>query len=363
MMDNTTASVYAEPIASGRGRTSARRLAVVGSVLLWLGIVAPLTTAAPVYTNWSTPVNVGPAVNSSATDAGPALSPDGLSLYFYSTRPGGAGEDDIYVSQRASVTDAWGPAQNLGLTVNSAFRDIVPAFSTDGHWMFFSSDRPGGYGMADIYASWRPDVHDDFGWQTPVNLGPNVNSSGNDNGVGYFDNDRHPQLFFGSDRAGGLGGPDIYVSNLQPNGTWGPATNVTELNSSAADNRPNISSDGLEIFFYSARSGGVGSTDLWVATRESVDAPWSTPIDVGAPVDTSAAELHPYLSADGTTLLFAGSSPSGLDLDILMSIREQVLPATGNDCKKGGWKAFGIFKNQGDCVSWVATGGKNAAAG
>ena len=91
---------------------------------------------------------------------------------------------------------------NLGPTINTASAEFVPAFSPDGHWMFFASDRPGGFGGADLYQSYRADIHDDFGWQTPTNLGPNVNTAADENGAGYFDNGGHPQLFFGSDRLG-----------------------------------------------------------------------------------------------------------------------------------------------------------------
>jgi hypothetical protein len=68
----------------------------------------------------------------------------------------------------------------------------------------------------------------------------------------------------------------------------------------------------LEIFFYSGRAGGIaGSTDLWTSTRASVDEPWSTPVDVGAPVDSSVTEIHPYLSADGRSLVFSSTRPGG----------------------------------------------------
>src|SRR5262245_29824168 len=128
------------------------------------------------YTDWSTPVNLGPTVNSASANGGPALSKDGLSLYFYSNRPGGLGGTDIWVSQRKSGDDEWGAPQNLGPTINTAAEETAPAFSRDGHWMFFTSTGPGGFGSADIWASWRPHTHDDFGWQTPINLGAGVNS-------------------------------------------------------------------------------------------------------------------------------------------------------------------------------------------
>jgi hypothetical protein len=230
--------------------------------------------------------------------------------------------------------------------------------------MFFGSDRPGGFGLQDIYRSYRADVHDDFGWQTPTNLGAGVNSSADDNASSYFENGGHPQLFFGSGRIGGAN-RNLFLSNLQADGTWGPATLISELNTSGStQNRPTVRRDGLEIFFYSNRPGGLGSNDLWTATRASADAPWSTPVNLGSTVNTSGSETHPYLSEDAKTLVFASDRPGGVgNTDLHVITREQILPRTKDECKTGGWERFGIFKNQGDCVSYVATNGNNPPAG
>ena len=84
-------------------------------------------------------------MNSTSLDRGPAISKDGLSLYFASSRPGGFGGEDIYVSQRETRDDEWGPSMNLGPIVNTADNEMVPAFSRDGHLMFFASNRPLGF--------------------------------------------------------------------------------------------------------------------------------------------------------------------------------------------------------------------------
>ncbi len=135
------------------------------------------------YSDWSAPVNLGPVINSAFSDQGPAISKDGRSLYFTSNRPGGLGGFDMYVSQREGVHEPWGSPVNLGPTVNTTFDEGNPAFSSDGHFLFFQSKRPGGLGGIDIWASQRKDTHDDFDWQLPVNLGPGVNSAADDNGL------------------------------------------------------------------------------------------------------------------------------------------------------------------------------------
>jgi WD40-like Beta Propeller Repeat len=330
-----------------------------------LGAAAAFSGAAPIYTDWSAPVNLGEQINTAVGEAGPAFSGDGLSLYFYSGRPGGSGGNDIWVSQRPTASDAWGAPVNLGPTVNSASSDFVPSFSQDGHWMFLASDRPGtppnAFGLADLYQSYRADIHNDFGWQTPTNLGPNVNTAADENGNGYFENaGGAPQILFGSNRPGGKGGADLYKSDRQADGSWGPASLIPELNDITNDNRPNVRQDGLEIFFYSSRTGGQGGVDLWTATRPSIDAAWSTPVNVGATVNSSANDQHPYLSTDAKTLVFFSGRPGGFGgSDLYTTTRAQIFPMSKDECKNDGWERFGIFKNQGDCVSYVATKGEN----
>jgi len=77
-------------------------------------------------------------------------------------------------------------------------------------------------------------------------------------------------------------------------------------------------------------------------------------------VNTSASDAHPYLSADGTTLVLDSARPGGFGAeDLYVTTRAQIFPATKDECKNGGFERFGIFKNQGDCVSYAATGDGN----
>src|SRR6185312_1071716 len=161
------------------------------------------------------------------------------------------------------VNDPWSSPLNLGPTVNTTSDEGNQAFSRDGHFLFFQSKRPGGFGGIDLWVAYREHTHDDFDWQTPVNLGAAINSSADDNGPSYFANedDGAPLLYFGSLR---LGGADIYVSAQLADGSFGAVTLVTELSSTANENRPAIRHDGREIFFQSNRIGAFGAnTDLW----------------------------------------------------------------------------------------------------
>ena len=293
------------------------------------------SASAQKYSDWSAPVNLGPVINSAFSDQGPAISKDGLSLYFHSNRPGGLGGPfDMYVSQRASVDDPWGTPINLGPPVNTVFDEGNPALSRDGHFLFFQSIRPGGIGGIDLWVSYREHTHDDFDWQPAVNLGAGVNSAADDNGPSFFENDEGgaPQLYFGSTRSGGLGGADIYVSTQLADGSFGPATRVTELSSIANENRPSIRHDGLEIIFQSNRAGSFGAAlDLWVATREDTLDAWSVPVNLGSPLNTTSIDNNANLSSDRLTLFFSSDRPGGFGgLDLYVTTRTKLRGQSGN---------------------------------
>ena len=121
------------------------------------------------------PTNMGPTVNSSAEDYDPSISADGLTLFIQSNRPGGYGSRDLWVTTRATKADAWGTPVNLGPTVNTAYEECCPDISADGLSLFFWSGRPGGFGGRDLWVTARATTSDP--WGPPVNLGPTVNTS------------------------------------------------------------------------------------------------------------------------------------------------------------------------------------------
>jgi WD40-like Beta Propeller Repeat len=298
--------------------------------MLGLGLVALISanpSATPPFSSWSIPVDLGPDVNSVYDEGGPAISKDGLSLYFNSDRPGGFGNQDIWVSQRSREDEPWSPAQNLGPTVNTAGLEAIPAFSRDGHWMFFNSNRGGGFGQIDLWASYRAHVHDNFGWETPVNLGSNINTAFIDAGASFLENDEGGPsvLFFVSTRPGGFGSFDIYRSFVTDDGTLGPAAFVPELSSPASDQRPSVRFDGLEIFLSSNRADTLGDMDLWVSTRDDLSAPWSPPVNLGSVVNTAAADNYPYIDARRQHLYFGSNRAGGLGgFDLYVTTRTKL---------------------------------------
>ena len=150
---------------------------------------------------------------------------------------------------------------NLGPTVNTASGDASRRFRETATGCSSPATVPAGSAGNDIWASWRPQTHDDFGWQAPVNLGAGREHRVDRQRRRLLRERRRRGARSSSSRAIGRAasaGTDLYMSELQADGSWGPATPIAELNSTANDNRPSIRHDGLEIFFYSSRAGGVG---------------------------------------------------------------------------------------------------------
>jgi hypothetical protein len=259
--------------------------------------------------------NLGSPVNSAYLDSAPFISTDGLSLYFTSNRPGGEGGADLWVTTRETKGSEWGVPMNLGPPVNSSSHDHCTSISADGLELYFCSMRPGGYGDQDIWMATRDTIDDE--WGTPTNLGPNINSSAHEvapsispNGLElYFSEYASPY------RPGGYGRADIWFSTRPTkDDPWGEPVNLgPTVNSSKFDARPFISTDGLRLFFDSNRASGYGRSDLYVTTRATLSDPWGTPINLGPTVNGSAWEEFAIISADGTTLYFDSEDrPGGL---------------------------------------------------
>jgi len=282
---------------------------------------------------WSDPVNLGPVVNSDGLDQDPTLSPDELSLYFTSDRPGGYG---IWASHRECRECAWQTPVKLQLVPDDFEGGLgptqavgAPALSRDGHLLFFSRCIDCGAshfpGTSDIFVARRSNAKDDFGWGPAVPLGPDVNTAANEDHPFYLQSaaDDEVTLYFCRNEPGSSRF-DIYAATVTRNSeTRGPAVLVSELSLAGInDVAPTLRADGREIIFQSNRPGGVGTrADLWMSTRRSVHERWSAPENVGTLVNTSAAELQPSLSFDGRTLMFASDRSGSLGNDIWMSTR------------------------------------------
>lgn len=253
---------------------------------------------------------LGPPIKSPpAGVVSPEISVDGLSFFFarWVTNDSSSFHRDLWMATRATAHDTWNTPINLGPTVNSSSHDDGPHVSHDGLELYFASDRPGGSGSWDIWMVTRATIFDP--WGTPINLGPMVNSAADEiapstssDGLGlYFSGYRHE-----SARPGGYGQADLWVTTRPTrNDPWGEPVNLGPVvNSSRQDARPCLSSDGLLLIFDSQRSGGDGYGDLYMTRRASLSDPWQEPVNLGPVVNSLAFEEHPDIAADGSTLFF-----------------------------------------------------------
>ena len=257
---------------------------------------------------FGTPTNMGPTINTSDQCGHPSISSDGLSLYFTSLRPGGSGGyGDTWVTTRETVLDPWGTPVCLGPVVNSPSRDTSPEISPDGLSLYFSSDRPGDLGGTDIWVTTRETTSDP--WNPPVNVVQPVNSSHDEQSPSISSNGF--SMYFMSNRSGG---GDLYVAMRDSIlSDWSTSLNLgaTVNSPSYYDHAPDISADGLCLFFSSDRPGGYGNRDLWVTTRATENDPWREPLNLGPVVNSAAHETTPDISADGSALYFCSDRSGG----------------------------------------------------
>lgn len=188
------------------------------------------------------------------------LSPDGrTALWFSRDRPGGAGGYDIWMSRRSAA--GWRPATPVAF--NSAGRDFDPAFSADGRFVYFCSDRPGGSGGDDV---WRVAVRGQ-GFGAPVNLGPAINSAGKEFAPMLSPDGR--TLLFSSDRPGGAGGHDLFTAR-RSRASFAAARRVPgALNTAANEFDATFLRDGKTIVFARAMDFSRDRVDLFFAAREA----------------------------------------------------------------------------------------------
>src|SRR5688572_566364 len=206
MLAFRTAEPNQTSIATSKGRGVPRVRSLV-FIIIALAMAFTSLASAKHFGDWGTPVNAesipgtSPELNTTANEGYPIESPDGLSLYIVSDRPGGLGGFDIWVASRASKDDPWGAPENLGLPVNSSALDWSPT-PVPGHGLFFvSSGRPEGCGGDDIYFT----RFKHGGWEEPQNVGCQINSTAAESGPSYFEDENgHAILYFSSNRASGF---------------------------------------------------------------------------------------------------------------------------------------------------------------
>ena len=275
-------------------------------------------------------MNLGPNVNvegtgESAVDTLQTLSDDGLTIYFTSFREGGFGGADLWQATRTSINEPFGPAMNLD-DINTDKFDNFPSLSVDGLTLYFASTRNEGEGRFDLYQATRPTKNDAFG--NVMNLGPGVNTSFIERGPNISPDGL--TLYFTSNRDDSEGGDDIYMATRDAlDKPFANAINLGPgINSPVGEFVPSVSSDGLVMFFSDFfqppfRDGGKGDSDIWVAVRETVNAPFDDVVNLndfslGSDVNAEFRENAPLISLDwpasGSKLYFSATRDDNVDI-------------------------------------------------
>ena len=261
------------------------------------------------------PENLGPGINSPDFESIAGISMDGLSFYFVHVHV------ELLLSTRATKNDPWGDALDLGslmpddlpMTVSS-IGPLATVSTADGLECYYAAQIPGGYGRRDIWYMKRETIDD--AWGPLENLGPPVNTI-YDEHMACVSPDGLELYFSGYDeegaRPGGYGHSDLWVSKRPTrDDPWTEPFNLGSLvNSAFLDGRPSISPDGLLLFFDSERPGGFGSLDLYVTRRATLSDSWGEPINLGPPINTEVDEECARISADGSTLYWDSDRQGG----------------------------------------------------
>jgi Tol biopolymer transport system component len=208
-----------------------------------------MATRATTDADWTAAENLGESVNSEYTETTSFLSPDGLSLFLsnwlqdgpWAERPGGFGGGDIWVATRTTLDADWTVPQNLGATVNTSDHEGNPGLSADGLTMLFDSTRPGGEGGVDVWMTTRET--DEGEWTSPVSLGAPVNGPNTDSVARLSSSSL--AIVFHSDRPGGFGASDLWMAmRAAPSDPWQDPVNLgATINTEAWEGDVDVSAD------------------------------------------------------------------------------------------------------------------------
>ncbi len=283
------------------------RCCLMTVAVLWLGCSSAPQVSVPEHPVHIT--NLGPAVNSDADDFAPTLTANGNWLYFTSNRATatGGGLQDFWTSTRDG--GFWGTPVNVGAPVNTAASEGTSSIAADGQELFFAACGRTGRGCDLFSARLRGRAWEDIAaLPAPVSTDswesqPCISSDGR-------------ELWFVSDRPGGIGGLDLWIARRDADGHWGSVTNAGRpINTERDELAPVIASDGGTVYFASNGHPGLGGTDLFVSRRDN--ARWTQPVNLGRPINSADNDEFLALAAEGGTLYFASKregGSGGLDL-------------------------------------------------
>ena len=265
------------------------------------------------------PTNLGDSVNTSFPEYYPSVTITD-SLLVFTRRVEHAREDFI---ESKITKDGFSKSKTIDGDINLEPRKGAITVSQDGEWMLFAGQlMDNGYKSFDIYISYLTPK----GWSEPQNMGPSINTDFWETSPSISPDKR--AIYFSSNRPGGYGGADLYVSYRLANGKWSPAENMgPKINTAGDELAPFIHADNQTMYFTSDGLPGYGGADLYVM-RKNNKGEWDTPENLGYPINTIENESSLAVSADGLTAYYASDrSDSRGSLDIYQfPLRQDIRP-------------------------------------
>jgi len=253
-------------------------------------------------------INAGDSINSANAEYFPTVTVQDSLLIFM--RKDGILREDFFVS--IISPDNSSKAQPLSDSLNLAAKKGAPSLSSDLNTLYFSAEyNEAGFGRYDIYKVTKTNS----GWSLPKNLGQNINTDWWESAPSISPDGQ--ALYFSSNKPGGFGGIDIYVSYKNERGGWKQAVNLgPSINTTGDEQTPFIHADNKTLYFSSNGWPGFGGADLFV-TYKTVNGSWAKPINLGYPINTNENEASVAISSNGKEGYIASDRPDsrgGLDI-------------------------------------------------
>ena len=252
-------------------------------------------------------------VNSVFSDYSPLLSPDGSVIYFTSRREGSTGSkkdinneyfEDIYRTTFSS--GKWSNPENIGLPVNTETHDAAVTISKDGSILYIYRTSPVNPAGGDIYLS----EFTNNTWSEPVKLDANINTPGGAETSISISPDGNT-IYFSSNRPGGFGGKDLYRVTRMPDNNWSRAMNLGPgINTAYDEDGPFIHPDGHSFYFSSAGHENMGGFDIFKSTLGE-DGSLSAPVNIGYPVNSVRDDIFYFVTHDAKKAYFSSNREGG----------------------------------------------------
>lgn len=258
------------------------------------------------------PVNMGSSINSKDQEYSPAFAIDEKTIYI-TKRMGNLSDnrpnEDLYFAELND--ESWDKVKDIGPPINTIENEGAFSISSDGNYIFFTScSRNGGKGQCDIWLTSKKNNR----WDEPKNLQSPINTKYWESQPSISSDGR--MLYFSSDRPGGYGGTDIWVSEFSISGWSAPKNLGPTVNTSMDEQFPFIHSDNRTLYFSSNGHPGLGKSDLYL-TRKDVKLNWETPINMGYPINSRGQDWNLVVARDGKTAYFSSDQLKGFGgLDI-----------------------------------------------